>query len=262
MGIQHNLNNTGSVLLQVRNVSKRFGGVAALSEVDVDVRKGEILSVIGPNGSGKTTLFNCVTGYLRPDVGQILFKGYEITRKRTDQIALLGICRTFQSVSIFPSLTVLENLLVSLQQHQEENIFNRLFRFGNIRQFERQAYEKAAYYLELVQLQQFCNDKSELLVYGQRKLLEFACALISDPDLVMLDEPVAGVNTSMVDQIKQIILSFNQEGKTFLIVEHNMGVVMDVSERIIVLDNGIKIAEGVPNVIRDNELVQRAYFGG
>ncbi|MCC6146235.1 MAG: ABC transporter ATP-binding protein [Anaerolineaceae bacterium] len=229
--------------------------------MNIEVKPGELLSIIGPNGSGKTTLFNCITGFLRPEEGRIYYQEKEITRLPPDKISLMGIGRTFQSVSIFPSLTVLDNVLVSVQQHQEENNLKRILHTKDIQLLEEKAKEMAFDLLEKVKLYELRNELAENLVYGQRKLLEFICVLISDPKVIMLDEPAAGVNTSMVDEMKKFILDLNAEGKTVLLVEHNMGVVMDISQRIIVLDHGKKIAEGLPEEIRNNEQVQEAYFG-
>ena len=250
-----------SPLLEIRQVTKRFAGVLALDRVDMAIYPNERISLIGPNGSGKTTLFNCITGFYRPEGGQVIYKGADITHERPDEISLAGIARTFQNVRIFPSLTVAENLAISLQQHQEEKFFNRIFHTGNIRRLDRETADKVDVMLGMVGLAHLGDERAASLVYGHRKLLEFACALIPDPDLIMLDEPAAGVNTAMVDEMKQYIMQFNQQGKTFLIVEHNMGVVMDISQRIVVLDYGEKIAEGTPAEIRENPRVGEAYFG-
>lgn len=253
--------NANAPLLEVKGVSKYFYGVTALNSVNMEVYPGERLSLIGPNGSGKTTLFNCITGFLRPEAGQVLFHEKDLTRLRPDKIALERIGRTFQHVSIFPSLTLMQNLLVSLQQHQEENILKRAIRTPDILELEKQSVERAETMLNMVGMVHLKDEKAESLVYGQRKMLEFACTLIADPELIMLDEPAAGVNTTMVDQMKRYIMELNAQGKTFLIVEHNMGVVMDISQRIVVLDHGEKIAEGSPEEIRRNERVLEAYFG-
>lgn len=250
-----------SALLKIESLTKHFDGVIALSKVDLCISEGEILSLIGPNGSGKTTLFNCVTGFLRPDEGHVIFKEKDITVEQPHRIALYGIGRTFQNVRIFPSLTVFDNVLVSIQQHQEDQLFQRLIRSKKIRDLESLAINRAEEVLDLVRLIDYRDDPAEKLVYGQRKQLEFACALAPNPDLVMLDEPAAGVNTTLVDLMKSNILDLNSKGKTFLIVEHNMGVVMDISKRIVVLDHGVKIAEGSPSAIRDNPEVKEAYFG-
>jgi branched-chain amino acid transport system ATP-binding protein len=254
-------NNSRSSMLSIKALTKRFDGVIAVNNVEFDIFPGEIISLIGPNGSGKTTLFNCVTGFLKPEKGIINFNGKNIVNQNPSRIALSGICRTFQNVRVLPSLTVKQNLMVSLQQHQEENILNRAMRIKSIRDFDIISSEKAEEIMEQVGLTDLQNEEVHNLVYGQRKLLEFACALIPNPDLIMLDEPAAGVSTAMVDQMKENIVKLNQIGKTFLIVEHNMGVVMDISHRIVVLDHGKKIAEGKPHEIREDVLVREAYFG-
>ena len=248
-------------MLKIEALTKRFDGVVAVDNVEFDINPGELVSLIGPNGSGKTTFFNCVTGFLNPEGGRILFKGEDITNQQPSRIALRGICRTFQNVRVLPSLTVLQNLLVAAQQHQEDNIIKRALRTRSIRDFEAISLERADEIMEQVGLTELRDEEVHNLVYGQRKLLEFACALIPDPDLVMLDEPAAGVSTSMVDQMKENILKQHSKGKTFLVVEHNMGVVMDISQRIVVLDHGKKIAEGLPKEIREDEGVREAYFG-
>jgi ABC-type branched-subunit amino acid transport system ATPase component len=251
----------GNPLLEISGLTKRFIGVTAVDHVDIAIQPGELMSLIGPNGSGKTTLFNCVTGFLSPEEGQVLFKKNDITNERPDKIALRGICRTFQNVRVFADLTVLDNLLLSLQQHQEENLFNRALHTNKIKRLEAQSIERADELLEEVGLIDLRDEEAHNLVYGQRKMLEFACALIPDPEMIMLDEPAAGVSTGMVDEMKRYIVELNQRGKTFLVVEHNMGVVMDISQRIVVLDYGKKIAEGTPSEIQQNEQVREAYFG-
>ena len=257
----HTNKMNNDVILETRGVTKHFLGVVAIEDVDITIRSGDLVSLIGPNGSGKTTLFNCVTGYMRPENGQILFRGKDITGNLPYRIALAGISRTFQNVRIFPSMSVFDSLLTVMQQHQEDNIFQRFIRAPRIRNFESQARERAETMLELVKLSQHRNKPAGSLSYGQRKLLEFAAVLMPDPDIVMLDEPAAAVNPAMIEQMKTHIRELNAQGKTFLIVEHNMGVVMDLSHRVIVLDAGQKIAEGTPSEIQHNERVLEAYFG-
>ena len=253
--------NSAQPLLEVSQLTKHFLGVTALFEVSFDIYPGELLSLIGPNGSGKTTLFNCVSGFLKLDKGQVRFKGEDISNVRPDKIALKGIRRTFQDVRTFQEMTVLENLMTALQQHQEENMIERVLGTQRIQQFEHAARDRALELLDMVDLRPWQHMQARHLSYGQRKLLEFATALMPDPDLIMLDEPAAGVSGEMVDRMKQYIRTLNEQGKTILIVEHNMRVVMDISERIVVLDYGRKIAEGTPSEIQTNAQVREAYFG-
>jgi ABC-type branched-subunit amino acid transport system ATPase component len=248
-------------ILEVHGLVKRFLGVTAVDEVDLTVEAGELVSLIGPNGSGKTTLFNCVTGYLGPDAGRVVFQGREVSGFAPHRIARLGLGRTFQQVSVFARLTALENLLVFLQQHQEEQLLARLFRTPRLRRLEMDAVERARALLDLVGLGARAEAPAGSLSYGQRKLLAFAAALMPDPDLLLLDEPAAAVNPTMINQVKDHILALHRQGKTVLLVEHNMDVVMDISRRIVVLDHGQKIAEGPPEAIRRDPRVIEAYFG-
>jgi ABC-type branched-subunit amino acid transport system ATPase component len=248
-------------LLEVRGLVKRFLGVTAVDGVDLSLEPGELVGLIGPNGSGKTTLFNCVTGYLASDGGRVLFRGRDVTGAAPHQVARLGLGRTFQHVSVFGRLTVLENLLVFLQQHQEEQLLARLLRMPRLRRLEAEAVERARALLDRVGLGTRAAEPAGNLSYGQRKLLAFAAALMPDPDLILLDEPAAAVNPTMINQMKDHILALHGQGKTVLLVEHNMDVVMDISRRIVVLDHGQKIAEGPPGVIRRDPNVIEAYFG-
>jgi ABC-type branched-subunit amino acid transport system ATPase component len=248
-------------LLEIRGLVKHFLGVTAVDQVDLSVEPGELVSLIGPNGSGKTTLFNCVTGYLSPDGGRILFRGRDLARVAPHRVARLGLARTFQQVSVFARLSALDNLLVFLQQHQEERLLARLVRTRRLRRLEEEAVERARRLLDLVGLGSRADAAAGSLSYGQRKLLAFAGALMSDPELLLLDEPAAAVNPTMIEQMKDHILALHRQGKTVLLVEHNMDVVMDISQRVVVLDHGQKIAEGPPEAIRRDPRVIEAYFG-
>jgi ABC-type branched-subunit amino acid transport system ATPase component len=248
-------------LFEVHGLTKRFLGVTAVDSVDVSIEAGELVSLIGPNGSGKTTLFNCVTGYLAPDAGRVLFHGRDVTGVAAHRIARLGVGRTFQLVSVFARLSALENLLTFLQQHQEEHVLARLVRAPRVRRYEAAAVERALALLDSVGLAGRADDPAGSLSYGQRKLLAFAAALMPDPELVLLDEPASAVNPTMINQMKEQIRGLHRLGKTVLLVEHNMDVVMDISERVIVLDHGQKIAEGTPEAVRRDPRVVEAYFG-
>ena len=248
-------------LFEVRGLLKRFFGVTAVDAVDLVLERGELVSLIGPNGSGKTTLFNCVTGYLPVDGGRVVFRGQDITGAPPHRVARLGVGRTFQLVSVFPRLTALENLLVFLQQHQEESFPGRLFRTARVRRLEDEALDRARALLDRVGLASHAATPAGHLSYGQRKLLAFAAALMPDPELLLLDEPAAAVNPTMINQMKEQIRALHRAGKTVLLVEHNMDVVMDISQRVVVLDGGQKIAEGSPETIRRDPRVIEAYFG-
>jgi ABC-type branched-subunit amino acid transport system ATPase component len=248
-------------LLEIHGLVKRFVGVIAVDGVDLAIEPGELVSLIGPNGSGKTTLFNCVTGYLGADAGTVRFRGRDVTNEPPHRVARLGIARTFQQVSVFGRLSALENLLVFVQQHQEEDLLARLLRTRRLARLEAEAIDRAHALLDLVGLRDKAAVPAASLSYGQRKLLAFAAALMSDPEVLLLDEPAAAVNPTMINQMKAHILALHRRGKTVLLVEHNMDVVMDISERVVVLDHGQKIAEGPPEAIRRDARVIEAYFG-
>lgn len=248
-------------LLEAKALTKRFLAVVAIDHIDLKIEQGEIVGLIGPNGSGKTTFFNCVTGYLPPDEGIVIYKGVEITGSEPFRVALQGVARTFQTVRIFPDLTVRENLLVAAQEHQERNTIGRMFRSKATRLYEQVAMVRVQESLEFVGINHLSDEPAKNLSYGQRKLLTFATCLVFDPEIILLDEPTAAVNPTMINKLKNQIHQINKRGTTFLIIEHNMDFIMDVADRIVVLDHGKKIAEGKPRDIQANELVMEAYFG-
>jgi ABC-type branched-subunit amino acid transport system ATPase component len=248
-------------LLETVDLTKTFHGLTALDRVNFHVERGEIVGLIGPNGSGKTTLFNCATGLLPVSGGRIAFKGEDITNLRTHEIALKGVSRTFQLIRIFPRLTVMDNMLLAIQQHQGERVLGSILRTRRIRRLERHARARAGELLEFVALTPLKDDLAGHLSYGQQKLLELVMAFMPEPEIVLLDEPTAAVNPTMIARMMDHIVEMNRRGYTFCIIEHNMDVVMELCHRVVVLNYGEKIAEGAPDDIRSNQDVIEAYFG-
>ena len=230
-------------ILEIRDVTKRFGGVTAVNRCSLVLAPGKIYGLIGPNGSGKTTLFNCITGLTPRDEGEVRYKGERIDGLKPHRVARRGIGRTFQIIRVFPELTALENLLVVTREPFEA------------------ARRRAQDLLRFVTLDRLENEYAGNLSYGQQKLLEFTRVLMADPDLVLLDEPAAGVNRTLLNELLAAITRLRDQGKTILIVEHDMKVVMGLCETVFVLDYGEKIAEGPPGVIQADERVIEAYFG-
>jgi branched-chain amino acid transport system ATP-binding protein len=242
-------------LLEIRDLTRHFFRLSALSRVSLSVESGELLGLIGPNGSGKTTLFNCVTGVLRPSAGRVFFRGEEITGRSADVVYRRGIARTFQLIQLFPEMTVLDNMLVSGQE-KTGRLFSRL-----LRREGAEATARALALLEFLGIAGLRDNLASNLSYGQQKLLDFGMALMSDPQVIMLDEPMAGVNPTMIKNLVGHILELNARGYTFVVIEHNMEVVMSLCRRIVVLSQGECIAEGTPAEIAANPLVLDAYFG-
>ena len=242
-------------LLEIDDLSKNFFHLPALSRVSLRVEPGDLLGVIGPNGSGKTTLFNCVTGVLRPSGGQVRFKGEDITNRSADAVYHRGISRTFQLIQLFPEMTVLENLLMAAQE-RKGTLLSRLL--GRDETEETDRAHKLVDYLGLSRVK---HSAAANLSYGQQKLLDFGMALMPHPQVILLDEPMAGVNPTMINALVGRIKELNAQGYTFVVIEHNMEVVMSLCRRIVVLSQGAKIAEGTPAEIHDNPAVMDAYFG-
>jgi len=237
--------DTNEIALDIQDLRKRFGAIRAVDGCSFKVPRGKISGLIGPNGSGKTTTFNLLTGVIPPDSGDVFYKGRNLTGLKPYQIFRLGISRTFQIVRIYREMTVFENLMS----------------VSSLRIPERQARERAEELMEFVTLSKLRGEYGGNLSYGQQKLLEFARALMTDPDVILLDEPAAGVNRTLLNTLLDQIHRLQESGKTIVIVEHDMNVIMNHCEKIFVMDYGVKIAEGPPDEIKKNEQVLEAYFG-
>ena len=248
-------------LLEVRGLTMEFGGLRAVDDVTFDVHQGEILSIIGPNGAGKTTVFNVLTGLYHPTRGEIVFNGHRLNELKPYQITALGIARTFQNIRLFREMTVWENVVVGAHTRLKSGFFPSIFKGPATRREERAAREQAYRHLEFVGLRGLETAKARQLPYGAQRRLEIARALAADPRLLLLDEPAAGMNATETAELMELIRKLKRQSITVILIEHDMRMVMDISERIVVLDHGRKIAEGTPDEVRRNEAVIAAYLG-
>lgn len=244
-------------ILSVRNIEKSFGGIRAVRDVSFDVHKGEILGLIGPNGSGKSTLFNCILGQLQPNDGEVTVNGRNVSGMRASDLNRLGVGRTFQQLSVFPKMTVLDNVILAGQEHKG-SMFSRL-----LGRPDAGLTDDANRLIEFFRLTHLRDTLAGSLSYGQQKLVDAAMAFMAGPGLVLLDEPAGGVNLTMLSNLKERLIAYNAEhGTTFVVIEHNMEFVMSMCTRIIVLAEGSVIAEGKPEEIKANQTVIDAYLGG
>ncbi|HBF39701.1 MAG TPA: ABC transporter ATP-binding protein [Firmicutes bacterium] len=248
-------------ILEIQEATIKFGGLTAVNKVNMSINSGEIRALIGPNGAGKSTLFNAITGIHQVTSGQVFFKGQNITGLKPYQITGIGISRTFQNILLFEEMTVIENVMVGLHCRTKTETFEIILGLPGVKKEEKECREKSIELLEFVGLADKMNEKARNLPYGPKRLLEIARALASEPKVLLLDEPAAGMNYHEAEDLIKYVGKIRSRNITVMLVEHNMKVVMGISDHVTVLDHGEKIAEGVPSEIQSNEQVIEAYLG-
>ena len=252
-----------SKTLSFKDVTLKFGGITALNSVSFDVKPGELYAIIGPNGAGKTSIFNCISGIYRPTEGDVTYGSNSLAELRPDQVANLGIARTFQNIELFENMTVIDNILFGAHRQLNYGAISSLFYTKKVRNSEREAREIAEDIIDFLEIEQYRYSYILSLPYGVQKRVELGRALAMDPDIVLLDEPAAGMNSEETEDIARFIIDLHEERKkTIILVDHDMNMVMDIAQRVMVLNFGEKLAEGTPKEIVSNENVIEAYLGG
>jgi len=248
--------------LETKLLTKKFGGLIAVNRVDFEIEKGKINAIIGPNGAGKSTFFNLISGFHRPSSGQVIFKGQDISKLPSNKIAELGVARTFQTTNLFEQSTVLDNVIIGHRLRTKSNLLDAIFRTPRLKREEAQCRDKALEVLEFVDLQHVAGKLVGGLTQEEKKRTAFALALATDPEIVFLDEPAAGVNPDETEGLAILMKKMIAKGITVCLIEHKMQMIMKIADKIMVLNYGEKIAEGRPEEIRNNETVIKAYLGG
>ena len=252
----------GGVLMEMRNITLRFGGVKAITDISFDIREGEIRAIIGPNGAGKSSMLNVISGFYVPQEGEVWYKGSKRPPMKPYQVAQLGIARTFQNIALFEGMTVLDNVMTGRLNHMKTNLIQQAIWRGSAEREEVANREVVEKVIDFLEIQSIRKTPVARLPYGLKKRVELARALAAEPSLLLLDEPMAGMNVEEKEDMSRFILDVNDEfGTTICLIEHDMGVVMDLSDRVVVMDYGKKIGDGTPQEVRSNQAVIDAYLG-
>ncbi|MFY9209645.1 MAG: ABC transporter ATP-binding protein [Aestuariivita sp.] len=252
----------GGVVMEMKNITLRFGGVVAIKDISFDIREGEIRAIIGPNGAGKSSMLNVISGFYNPQEGEVWYRGQRRPAMKPYQVAQQGIARTFQNIALFEGMTVLDNVMTGRLTKMDNNIFRQAIWKGRAEREEVENREKAERIIDFLEIQSIRKTPVARLPYGLKKRVELARALVSEPSLLLLDEPMAGMNVEEKEDMSRFILDVNDEfGTTIALIEHDMSVVMDLSDRVVVMDYGKKIGDGTPEEVRKNQDVIDAYLG-